>query len=325
MAYIRKVKNGFQAQVDYKTKRFSKTLPTKGEAVLWASKKLIEMRKIEDVGIDTTKTFEGVVNRYVQEVSSKKAGERWEKIRFNAIKEYEGFKDKKFSDINAITISAYRDARLKVVKSSTVNRELNLISGLFNVAIKEWRIVKENPVTQIIKPKNPPHRERLISDKEIEEFLAAAKYDPTKPAKTKSEIVAVAFLFAIESALRCGEICSLTKISINGSVAKLTKTKNGKPREVPLSKEALRLLTLLPAENDPLFGMTPAQIDGLFRKIRNKLKQTYTFHDSRHLAITRLAKKLDVLSLAKVVGHSNPKQLMTYFNPTADDLAKLLG
>lgn len=46
-----------------------------------------------------------------------------------------------------------------------------------------------------------------------------------------------------------------------------------------------------------------------------------TFHDLRHSAITRLAKKLDVLALAKMVGHRDLRQLMIYYNPSAEELA----
>ena len=41
-------------------------------------------------------------------------------------------------------------------------------------------------------------------------------------------------------------------------------------------------------------------------------------------AITRLAKKLDVLPLARMVGHRNIKELMTYYNATAAEIAERL-
>ena len=49
------------------------------------------------------------------------------------------------------------------------------------------------------------------------------------------------------------------------------------------------------------------------------------FHDSRHSAITNLAKKLSVLDLARMVGHRDVKSLMIYFNPTAEEIAGRLG
>lgn len=48
------------------------------------------------------------------------------------------------------------------------------------------------------------------------------------------------------------------------------------------------------------------------------------FHDSRHEAITRLAKKLDVLALARAVWHRDLRMLQIYYNESATDLAKRL-
>ena len=58
-------------------------------------------------------------------------------------------------------------------------------------------------------------------------------------------------------------------------------------------------------------------------RIRAKIDDL-TFHDSRHDAITRLAQKLSVLQLARVVGHRDVRSLMTYYNETAESMARLL-
>lgn len=135
-----------------------------------------------------------------------------------------------------------------------------------------------------------------------------------------------AFLFAMETAMRAGEIVGLTwdRVDKERRVARLTHTKNGRAREVPLSSEAIRLLEALP-EMDPVFGLTNRQIDVLWRKVRDKAQATgLNFHDSRHAAITRLSQKLDVLALARMVGHTDLRQLNTYYNETAEELAKRL-
>lgn len=48
------------------------------------------------------------------------------------------------------------------------------------------------------------------------------------------------------------------------------------------------------------------------------------FHDSRAEAIWRLSKKLDVLELARVIGHRDINSLRLYYNTTADELADRL-
>jgi integrase len=99
-------------------------------------------------------------------------------------------------------------------------------------------------------------------------------------------------------------------------------TKNGLPRQVPLSPRALEIWAMVPEG----FGVESATVDALFRVARDKRTKIegLTFHDTRHEAITRLAKKLHVLDLARMVGHQDIKQLMTYYNETADDIAAKL-
>lgn len=50
-----------------------------------------------------------------------------------------------------------------------------------------------------------------------------------------------------------------------------------------------------------------------------------TFHDSRHEVLTRLARKIDVLDLARMAGHRDPRSLMIYYNATAEEIAGRLG
>lgn len=70
------------------------------------------------------------------------------------------------------------------------------------------------------------------------------------------------------------------------------------------------------------FGISSASLDSLFRKYRNKTTiENMTFHDTRHEAITRLAKKLHVLDLARMTGHRDIKKLMLYYNISAEDIA----
>jgi integrase len=136
-----------------------------------------------------------------------------------------------------------------------------------------------------------------------------------------------AFLFAIETGMRASEIAGMTwdRTDMVRQVVKLPMTKNGSAREVALSSEAVRILESLPRQ-DPVWAMTTVQMDALWRKVNKRAKvEDLHFHDSRHEAVSRLAKKLDVLSLARMIGHKDIRQLQTYYNETAEDLAKRLG
>lgn len=76
---------------------------------------------------------------------------------------------------------------------------------------------------------------------------------------------------------------------------------------------------------ESVFGLSKSALDNLFRRARDRAGiMNLHFHDTRHEAITRLAKKLNVLDLARMVGHKDVKQLMVYYNATAEEIAQQL-
>lgn len=325
MATIRKLANGkWQAQVARKGVRRSKSFDKKIDAKDWAT---IEERRILEGGAAeaSKRTFADVLKRYAREVSPSKRGGRWEMIRIEKFCR-DPIANTLLDDLTPEEMGRWRDRRLREVKPGSVIRELNLMSAALTTARREWKWIAKNPISDIRKPGGTPGRDRLISAQEIAAIVTMAGEDYTKV----SGRVGLAFLFAIETAMRAGEICGLHSGDINTRtrVAVLRETKNGTARKVPLSSKAMGILEelgKLPPTNGPVFRLTARQLDANYRAIRDKAGIIdLRFHDTRHEAITRLAKKLDVLSLARMVGHNDIKQLMTYYNETAEDLAKRL-
>jgi integrase len=225
-------------------------------------------------------------------------------------------------DLTSTDFSMWRDARLLEVSNGTVSREMTLLSGILSVARREWRLIEGNPLSDVRRPREPPHRDRRVSEKELMALKISAGHDLTNATARAYH----AFLFAIETAMRAGEIIGLRSedISFEKRFARLPMTKNGTSRDVPLSSEAMRLIKELP-KSDPVFNLSSHLLDALWRKLRDRAAVTdLRFHDSRHEAITRLARKLDVLDLARMVGHRDLKMLMIYYNATAEELAKRL-
>jgi len=328
VASITKQKKGWRAQVAIKGVRESGTFTTKLEATTWATEREAALRKQSNTGISTGQTCQEAFDRYVKEVSVHKRGARWEEIRLRALASHvingETIGEMLLVNLTADTLGKWRDNRLKDVAGSTINRDMNLLSHVFTIARREWKWISTSPTADVRRPKDPAHRDRLISKDESERIQLALGYDGST-VDSKSAAVAVAFLFAIETAMRAGEICGLTWDSIDGSAARLLKTKNGTKRDVPLSARASELLSQLPKDNSTCFGITSASLDALFRKAKTSACiEDLKFHDTRHEAITRLAKKLNVLELARMVGHKDLNELQTYYNATAEELAKKL-
>jgi integrase len=335
MATFVKRAGSWRVQVSIQGVRESSTFSTKAEAVAWAAKRETEIREDKASGVLRGKTVGDAFGRYEKEVSAHKDGARWEVLRLNAIgkTEIDGvlIKEMKLQDVTSEFLGRWRDRRMNVDKvlGSTVNRELNLLSHVFATAAKEWKWIAASPTTDVRRPKESPPRDKLYNDDEIERLCLAMGFDLDghELVESVNQRVAVAFLFAIETAMRAGEICALMPEDVSGAVATLNKTKNGTKRKVALSPRAVQLLELLPlpGEGCPIFGISTASTDALFRKAKKRaLIEDGTFHDSRHLAITRLSKKLDVLALARMVGHKDLRQLQVYYNETAEAMAARL-
>jgi integrase len=85
------------------------------------------------------------------------------------------------------------------------------------------------------------------------------------------------------------------------------------------------MLAWLPTAG-PLFPVAAASLDVLFRRARDRASvHDATFHDSRATAATRLARRVDMLTLARILGHRDPKSLMVYYRESASDIAARLG
>ncbi|RWR09822.1 tyrosine-type recombinase/integrase [Paenirhodobacter populi] len=320
MASIRKLDTGkYRAEIARQGKRLSKVFPTQKAAKEWASRQEYLILNADEV--KSSETFGKVMTRYARERSVHKRGERWEAIRLEKIGR-DPIAQKAIGELTASDFAEWRDKRLTEVAPASVIREMQLMSSVLNVAVKEWRLISANPISDISRPKKPVSRDRLPTDDELKRLAHSAGSDLTHATARAYH----AFRFALETAMRAGEIAGLTRdrIDMENRVARLEHTKNGRPRDVPLSSEAVRLLKELPAA-DPVFGLSSRQLDVLWRKLRDRAKvDGLTFHDSRHAAITRLAKKLDVLALARMVGHTDLRMLMCYYNETAAELAKRL-
>lgn len=327
MASFTKRGNMWRASVFKLGIRKTATFPTKSDAVAWATKTESDILSNRS-GEIPNKTFGDLLTRYAEEVSPKKRGTRWEQIRIKKLMQMP-IGSVRLKDLRASDFVEWREARRKEISDASVSREMALLSHACGIAIKEWEWLRENPMRNVSRPKTSKPRDRLISDKEIERLLFAVDYDEESQLGTAMSRVGAAFLFAIETAMRAGEIVGLTwdDVNLETRVARLTETKNGSSREVPLSTEAIRILEQLRLhKSDTVFGLTSSNLDALFRKAKSRaLIDDLHFHDTRHEAITRLAKKLDVLELARMVGHRDLKMLMVYYNETAEALAKKLA
>ena len=317
MASIRKDGKRWRAEVRKAGQYRSRSFPTKMQAKSWAD----DLESSISKGMrQSDYTLSDAIDKFLTEISPSRKGYKRERKFLEAFQRQE-ITLQTFQGITAVNVKEWRDSRLKEVSAATVNREMNVLSSVFQAAI-EWDWTTDNVVRGVKRPQNPKPRFRRPTDDEIERIQLALGFDGD--VTTKQHEVAVAFLLAIETAMRLGEICQIRAehIHLDQRYVHLPETKNGSSRDVPLSKKAVELLELLPGGFT--VGMESASV--LFRKACKRAEiEGLHFHDSRREALTRLSKKVGVMELAKISGHKDLKTLLAvYYAPTATDLAALL-
>ena len=315
-------------------KRYSATRDTEKECTAWVARKLLELEANEKkirYGDKPHYPLRLLLEVYYENVGKhKKSKDRVKQIISNFNKNFAMLAERSVHDITPEMITKqYRNIRAKQVKQATLLREMAVLSACYSYAVKEMFLLKENPMLLVSKPPTPKPRNRRISESEIDLILKSANYEKGLMCETRQHYVAWMFLFAIETAMREGEILSIQWPDIHHDFIRLHDTKNGESRDVPLTKSALLLLELLPKNTDkPIPIKDGDAFKTAWKRIlqKSEIKDLH-FHDTRHEAITRFVqrRKIPVEILAKITGHKTIGILInTYYNPTASEIARML-
>lgn len=324
------VKRGdFQYQVTVRRKGYPKqckTFESERDAKDWAS--IIESEMVRGVFTDRSElertTLGELLLRYEQEVTPKKIGARQELSRIKRWKAHP-LALRPLATLRAVDFSQYRESRLQQVGPHTVRIELALISAMFNYARKEWSMALENPISGISAPTTPDGRERRLVGNEETRLLEAASQARENPMQLKAAIQ-----LAIETGLREGRLAPLRWEQIDlreGVIWVKTKDKEHKQKlvAVPLTEKAVAILQGLPRDiGGFVFGKafpTTQALGSAFRRARDRAGlKNFRFHDLRHEAASRMAPRMQMATLAKVMTWKTLQMAMRYYNPTAREL-----
>lgn len=307
MAYIRKYRDKWRAEVQRNGERSSGVFGTKREAQAWALEQEAKAKRDKATG---GHTWQDAVDRYLLEVSSTKDGEVWERRRLLAVREFFG-PDAVLSEIDAPDIARWRDARAKVVSGSTVVREANLLRNVFNVARLEWHWTARKPFEGIKLPQQAEARQQVWGWQLIKRVLRAKRIGKTAEVQD-------AFRISLRTGMRLAEVLAAPAHYDPATRVVTVKTKTETAARIPIGRIADKLLRRKP------FVVQPNEASVLFSKLCRELLITgLTFHDARATALTHLAKKVDVMTLAKISRHKDLSLLMrVYYRPSPSDIAR---
>lgn len=302
----------------------SRTFTLRTDAERWGKETEIAIERglFFDRTVAERTTLSSLISRYREEVLPNKSG----KHLVPSLNQLDAaFGQYAVSSINSEMIADHRNTRLKTVSASTIRKEINLLSKLYDLAGKEWGIpLAANPCAMVSRPAEPKGRDRRLEEGEEAALLMACRQSSIE--------LEVIMQIALETGARLGELLKLNWKDVNLAkhTAKLLDTKNGEDRIIPLSSRAREALKSLPRHIDGRVFWRWSASDS-FNKTWTRACQraginNLKFHDLRHEAVSRLFEKgLNPMEAASVSGHKSLSMLKRYTHLRAEDLAKKLG
>lgn len=202
---------------------------------------------------------------------------------------------------------------------SSVNRELELLSRIFSLAVERGEIdnnifkgVKKLPMNNLLT--------RYLTEDEEPRLMAVLT--------NRREHLRPIVLIALHTGMRRGEILSLRwkQVDFARVAIELLRTKSGKPRTVPMNAVVRNVLSVMKrgADNSE-FVFVNSSTDKPLTDIKNAFKTALTeagivglrFHDLRHTAGTRMADaNVPIAVIADILGHKDIRTTMRYVHAT---------
>ncbi|MHB8110007.1 MAG: tyrosine-type recombinase/integrase [Syntrophorhabdaceae bacterium] len=239
------------------------------------------------------------------------------------------FSDRLISKIRPSLVSSYKSARLlSGAAPATVNRELALLKHAFNLAVKEWEWIEDNPILRVSMEKEPPAKDRWLAEDEERKVIS------TSPNWLTDIII-----FALDTGCRRGEILSLSwkHLDLTKSMVTIFGKKTGEWRGIPLTRRVSEMLAakqagrkVLPLREELVF-MHPTGRTVNIHELRWAFELTLTqadikdlrFHDLRHTFATRLAQQgIDLFTIQKLLGHKSFGTTQRYAHHCAESLRR---
>lgn len=301
------------------------TFDTKSRCELWAREVEAEIDRgafVSRTEAEQT-TLGDALERYLVEVSAQKRGAKSERS-VAAVWRETVFVRRSLASLLSVDFARQRDAWVRGgVSPATLRNRFALLSHLFTVARQDWGMASlGNPVRDVRLPSPDPGRNRRLRPKEEARLLEAADaYGGELGAMIR---------FAIETAMRRSEITAMRweHVDTTNHTLLVPDTKNGSPRQVPLSRAARALLADRPPHDGTgrIWSLQPDSLTQGFARVCHKAGiADLTFHDLRHEATSRLFEKgLNPMQGAAITGHKTLQMLQRYTHLKAKDLVALL-
>lgn len=250
MATIRKERGKWRAEVRMKgAPRLSKTFRTRAAAADWARTTEDQIRRglYIDRSAAERMTVDDMFKDYERDITPRKKSAAKERSRIRILRNKLG--QWSLAALTPERVIEYADGR--PISADAKRKELQTLGHAIDTAMALWGVsLPANPVavarrilrvTQALEAGQ--HRERRVTDEEIEAVC-----------KRLRPVMAAAVRFAVETAVRRGELCQIRREHAQSGILSLPAaiTKTGRSRRIPLTKAAQGIIKTLPARIDGL-------------------------------------------------------------------------
>ncbi len=236
------------------------------------------------------------------------------------------FSNKKLCEITPNAIDRYRKEQKsqfkdkkekKPISNTTINRELEIIRKMFNIAIDNGWYYDTNPASSKVVKK-------LREDNKIERFLDPKEEKVLlKHCVGEHSYMKPIIICALNTGMRKGEILSLKWDCVNfkDGFVTLLHTKSNKVRKIPISSYLKPIFKDLKKEkccdyvfSNPITKNRYSDLKRSFKRLCKNAKITnFRFHDLRHSAGTRMATSgIDLVVVQEILGHADIRTTMRY-------------
>lgn len=204
----------------------------------------------------------------------------------------------------------YRAYRLEIgIKASTINHDLFALSGVFKAMAKIDEYHGENPVATLSPLKEVRSEMSYLTASEIDTLLSQIVGDYYRIA-----------VLCLATGARWGEAYGLKAENIVHNNVMFSHTKNGDKRVVPISQEIADIVKT--RESGRLFRVSYSRFRKMMKEAKPNLPDGQAVHALRHTFATHfMMKGGNIITLQRILGHSDVSQTMTYAHFSPDYLA----
>ncbi|CRY38212.1 phage integrase [Yersinia enterocolitica] len=203
----------------------------------------------------------------------------------------------------------YRAYRLgEGIKASTINHDLFALSGVFKSMAEVNEYHGENPVVTLAPLKEVRSEMSYLTAEEIVTLLALVQGDYYRIA-----------VLCLATGARWGEAYGLKAENIVHNHVMFSHTKNDDKRVVPISQEVASIVKT--RESGRLFRVSYSRFRKMMKEAKPNLPDGQAAHALRHTFATHfMIKGGNIITLQRILGHSDVSQTMTYAHFSPDYL-----